>query len=74
MNPDPAPVMDFYAVFIVRDRKSPPSFLCNVLAGGRAHALKTARNKGFKLPRSSYARHIGREGYRRSLAQAFHMG
>ncbi len=64
---------DYFAVYAVRGKgkRAKSSFLCNVLARGKADAMKVARGIGLDLPRSSYAHYIGIEGYRDSLSRAF---
>jgi len=64
---------DYFAVYAVRGKgkRAKSSFLCNVLARGKADAIKVARGIGLDLPRSSYALYLGVEGYRDSLSRAF---
>jgi hypothetical protein len=68
MNTEPP---DYYAIYVVRSARARPSFLCNILAKGKAEALKGARKHGFKLPRWSFACRIGREGYFAKLKHEF---
>ena len=62
---------DYFAVYVKRSAKDRGSFLLNVLAKGKSDALRIARQHGHKLPRWSYAVHIGRDGYFNSLRRAF---
>lgn len=64
---------DYFAVYVQRAAKARGSFLLNVLARGKADALRIARNHGHQLPRWSYAVHIGKEGYFAALRSAFRM-
>jgi len=66
---------DYYAVFSVRGKgkKAKTTFVCNVKARGKAHALKIARSHGLDLPPMSHAHFIGLAGYRESLSWAFPM-
>ena len=64
-------VADYYAVYVKRDPKDRGNFLTNVMAKGAKDAIRIARDHGHKLPRWSFALHIGREGYFRALASAF---
>jgi hypothetical protein len=62
---------DYFAVYVQRSAKARGSFLLNVLARGKADALRIARNHGHKLPRWSYATHIGKAGYYAALRAVF---
>jgi len=62
---------DYYAIYNRKTAKSSGSFYCNVFARDRTHALKIARNNGFRPTRHAYAIHIGRTGYFASLRRAF---
>lgn len=62
---------DYYAVYVQRSSKARGSFLLNVLAKGKADALRIARAHGHKLPRWSYASHIGKRGYYAALRSVF---
>jgi len=59
---------DYFAVYVKASQKDKPRHLCNVLARDRKAALQVARDHGLSVPRHSYASHIGKEGYARSLA------
>lgn len=62
--------LDYYAVNVASGKRG-YTFLCNVLASSEKDAMRIARNHGLKLPRGSFARHIGRQGYFASLRLAF---
>jgi len=64
---------DYFAVYCQRGPKVRAGFLTNVLAKGKTDALRIARAHGHKLPRWSYAVHIGKRGYYDALRQAFRM-
>jgi len=64
---------DYYAVYCKRGPKDRGGFLTNVLAKGQADALRIARAHGHKLPRWSYAVHIGKDGYYAALRHAFRL-
>jgi hypothetical protein len=64
------PAPDYYAVNVASGKRC-YSLLCNVLAESEKDAMRIARNHGFKLPRGSFARHIGRQGYFAALRLAF---
>lgn len=63
---------DYYAVYVQRGPKARANFLLHVnTTGGKAKALKIARDQGHKLPRWSYAVRVGKEGYYKALRQSF---
>jgi len=63
---------DYYAVYVQRGPKDRPNFLLHVCTiGGKAKALKIARDQGHKLPRWSFAVRVGKEGYYEAIKKAF---
>ncbi len=63
-------VRDYYAVYDVKDKKSRPSFYCNVFAYDEKEALLIAKNHGARLTRLAFAKHIGKAGYYAALARS----
>ena len=62
---------DYYAVYVQRDAKSRGNFLLHVFAKGKADAMRISKAHGHKLPRWSYAVHVGKSGYYAALREAF---
>jgi hypothetical protein len=65
-----AATRDYFAVNRCIGKKH-YSFLCHVHATDAEDAMRIARAHGFTLPRGSFARRIGREGYFNALRLAF---
>ncbi|MFT4175036.1 MAG: hypothetical protein QM627_00125 [Luteolibacter sp.] len=62
---------DYYAVYVQRAAKARGRFLLHVHAKGKSDALRIARAHGHKLPRWSYAVHVGKAGYYAALRAVF---